>query len=41
MLSDSDDYAVAFANVSGSMEDLGMFIKDRLSPMDSGHRETL
>jgi hypothetical protein len=40
-LSDSTDYAVAFANVSGCMEDLGMFVKDRLSAMDSGHRETL
>jgi hypothetical protein len=40
-LSDSGDYAVTFANVSGCMEDLGMFIKDRLSAMDSGHRETL
>jgi hypothetical protein len=40
-LSDSGDYAVAFANVSGCMEDLGMFVKDRLSAMDSGHRETL
>jgi hypothetical protein len=40
-LSDSGDYAVAFANVSGFMEDLGMFVKDRLSAMDSGHRETL
>ncbi len=40
-LSDSGDYAVAFATVSGCMEDLGMFIKDRLSAMDSEHRETL
>jgi hypothetical protein len=40
-LSDSSDYAVAFANVRGCMEDLGMFVKDRLSAMDSGHRETL
>jgi hypothetical protein len=40
-LSDSGDYAVAFANVSGCMEDLGMFVKDRLSAMDNGHRETL
>jgi hypothetical protein len=39
-LSDSGDYAVALANVSSCMEDLGMF-KDRLSAMDSGHRETL
>jgi hypothetical protein len=39
-LSDSGDYAVAFANVSGCMEDLGMFVKDRLFTMDSGHRET-
>jgi hypothetical protein len=38
-LSDSGDYAVAFAYVSGFMEDLGMFVKDRLSAMDSGHRE--
>jgi hypothetical protein len=30
-LSDSGDYAVAFANVSGCMEDFGMFVKDRLS----------
>jgi hypothetical protein len=40
-LSHSSDYAVAFANVSGCMEDLGMFVKDRLSAMDSEHRETL
>jgi hypothetical protein len=40
-LSDSGDCAVAFANVSGCMEDLGMFVKDRLSAMDSGHHETL
>jgi hypothetical protein len=40
-LSDSGNYAVAFANVSGCMEDLGMFVKDRLSAMDSRHRETL
>jgi hypothetical protein len=40
-LSDSGYYAVAFTNVSGCMEDLGMFVKDRLSAMDSGHRETL
>jgi hypothetical protein len=40
-LSDSVDYALAFANVTGCMEDLGMFVKDRLSPMDSGHRETI
>jgi hypothetical protein len=40
-LSDSGAYAVAFANVSGCMEDLGMFVKDRLSAMDRGHRETL
>jgi hypothetical protein len=40
-LSDSGDYAVAFANVSGCMEDLGMFVKYRLSAMDSGHRESL
>jgi hypothetical protein len=40
-LSDTGDYAVAFANVSGPMEDLGMFVKDRLSAMDSGDRETL
>jgi hypothetical protein len=39
-LSDSGDYAVAFTNVSGCMEDLGMFVKDRLSAMDSGHRDT-
>jgi hypothetical protein len=39
-LSDSGDYAVAFANVSGCMGDLDMFVKDRLSAMDSGHRET-
>jgi hypothetical protein len=39
-LSDSGDYAVAFSNVSGCMEDLGMFIKDRLPAIDSGHRET-
>jgi hypothetical protein len=39
-LSDSGDYAVAFANASGCMEDLGMFIKDSLSAMDSVHRET-
>jgi hypothetical protein len=37
----SGDYAVAFATISGCMEDLGMFVKDRLSIMDSGHRETL
>jgi hypothetical protein len=40
-LSDSGDYAVTFATVSGCMEDLGMFVKDCLSAMDSGHRETL
>jgi len=40
-LSNSGDYAVAFATVSGCMEDLGMFVKDHLSAMDSGHRETL
>jgi hypothetical protein len=40
-LSDSGDYAVTFANVSGCMEGLGMFVKDRLSAMESGHRETL
>jgi hypothetical protein len=40
-LFDLGDYAVAFATVSGCMEDLGMFVKDRLSAMDSGHRETL
>jgi hypothetical protein len=40
-LSDSGDYAVAFATVSGCMEDFGMFVKDRLSEMDSGVRETL
>jgi hypothetical protein len=40
-LSDSRDCAIAFANVSGCMEDLGMLVKGRLSPMDSGHRETL
>jgi hypothetical protein len=40
-LSDSGDYAVAFANVSGCMEDLDMLVKDRLSAMDSGHCETL
>jgi hypothetical protein len=39
-LSDSGDNAVAFANVSGCMEDLGMFVKDRLFAMDSGQRET-
>jgi hypothetical protein len=39
-LSDSGDYAVAFAIVSGCMEDLGMFVKNHLSAMDSGHRET-
>jgi hypothetical protein len=39
-LSDSGDYAVAFANVSGCMEDLVMFVKDRLCAMDSGHRDT-
>jgi hypothetical protein len=38
---DSGDYAVAFANVSGCMEYLGMFVKDRLSAMDSGNCETL
>jgi hypothetical protein len=38
--SDSGDYAVAFTN-SGCMEDLGMFVQDRLCAMDSGHRETL
>ncbi|CAK9254061.1 unnamed protein product [Sphagnum jensenii] len=40
-LSDSGNYAVAFATVSGCMEDLGMFVKDRLSAMDSRHYETL
>jgi len=40
-LFDSGDYAVAFATISGCMEDLGMFVKDCLSAMDSGHRETL
>jgi energy-converting hydrogenase Eha subunit B len=40
-LSDSIDYAVTFANVSGCMENLGMFVKDRLSAMDSGHHGTL
>jgi hypothetical protein len=40
-LSDSGDYAVAFAIVSGYMENLGIFVTDRLSAMDSGHRETL
>jgi hypothetical protein len=40
-ISDSGDFAVAFANVSGCMEELGMFVKDRLSAMDNGHRETL
>jgi hypothetical protein len=40
-LSDSGDYAVALANVSGFMEEMGMFVQDRLSAMDSGHRETL
>jgi hypothetical protein len=40
-LSNSGDYAVAFATVSGCMEDLGMFVKDHLSAMDNGHRETL
>jgi hypothetical protein len=40
-LFDSGDYAVAFAIVSGCMEDLGMFIKDRLFVMDNEHRETL
>jgi len=40
-LFDSGDYAVAFTTVSGCMEDLGMFIKDHLSAMDSGHCETL
>jgi hypothetical protein len=39
-LSASSDYAVAFANVSGCMEDFSMFVKDRLSAMDSGNRET-
>jgi hypothetical protein len=39
--SDSGDCAVAFATISGCMEDLGMFVKDRLSAMDNGHRETL
>jgi hypothetical protein len=40
-LSDSGDYAVAFANVSCCMEELGMSVKDCLSAIDSGHRETL
>jgi hypothetical protein len=40
-LSDSGGYVVAFANVSGCMEDLGMFVKYRLFAMDSGHLETL
>jgi hypothetical protein len=40
-LSDSGDYVVAFATVSGYMEDLGMFVKDRLSAMENGHHETL
>jgi hypothetical protein len=40
-LSDSGDCAVAFAKFSGCMEDLGMFVKDLLSEMDSGHRETI
>jgi hypothetical protein len=40
-LADSGDYAVALANVSGCMEDLDVFVKDRLSAMDSGHREIL
>jgi hypothetical protein len=40
-LSDLGDYVVAFDTISGCMEDLGMFVKDRLFAMDSGHRETL
>jgi hypothetical protein len=40
-LSDSGDYAVAFANASGCMEELGMFVKYRLSAMDSRRREAL
>jgi hypothetical protein len=39
-LFDSGNYAVAFTIVNGCMEDLGMFVKDRLSVMDSGHHET-
>ena len=40
-LSDSADYAVSFVAVRGFMEDLGLFVKDRLAAMDSGNRDTL
>jgi hypothetical protein len=40
-ISDLGDSAVAFANVSACIEDLGMFVNDRLSAMNSGHREAL
>ena len=40
-LSDSANYAVSFVSVRGFMEDLGLFVKDRLAAMDTGNRDTL
>lgn len=40
-LSDSGNYAIAFAAASGFMEDLGGFVKDRLAAMDDGNRDNL
>ena len=40
-LSDSADYAVSFVSVRGFMEDLGFFVKDRISAMDNMNCDTL
>ena len=40
-LSDSADYAVSFVSVRGFMEDLGFFVKDRISAMDNRNCDTL
>ena len=40
-MSDLGKYAVAFSAVSGFMEDLGAFVKDRLTAMNGVNRENL
>ena len=40
-LSDLAEYAVSFVAVRDFIEDLGLFVKDRLAAMDSGNRDIL
>ena len=40
-LSDLGNYSVVFTAISGFMEDLGVFVKDRLAAMDNGNRDSL